>query len=155
MSPIRIREASAADAARLAAVYRSAYRENRDLGFPMSAESVSEADVEDWIQDYRVFVAERDETVVGAVRLEPLDDAVKLSRLAVHADWKGEGIGTRLLDDAEEKTQEWDYDTIRLTTPPQHPYLPEFYASRGYEETKPYPLTHREYDEVVLEKALS
>jgi predicted N-acetyltransferase YhbS len=154
MSESVIREATAADAARLATVYRSAYRENRDLGFPMSAESVTEADLEDWIRDYRLFVAERDDCVVGAVRLEPLDDAVKLSRLAVHPDWSGEGIGTRLVDYAEQKTQEWGYDTIRLTTPPEHPYLPDFYRERGYEETEPYPLEYRDYDEVVMEKEL-
>lgn len=149
-----IRAATDADAERLATVYRNAYAETRELGFPMTAESATADDVAAWIRDYRVFVAERDGTVVAGARLDPTDDAVKLSRLAVHSDWKGEGLGTRLLDHAEDLAREWGHDTIRLTTPPEHPYLPEFYRDRGYEETEPYPLTHREYDEVVMEKEL-
>lgn len=149
-----LRAATEADAVRLATVYRSAYAETRDLGFPMKAESSTEDEVAAWIRDYHVFVAEVDETVVAGVRLEPNEVAVKLSRLAVHPDLKGEGLGTKLLDLAEDLAREWGYDTIRLTTPPEHPYLPEFYRDRGYQETEPYPLTHREYDEIVMEKQL-
>jgi len=92
---------------------------------------------------------------VGAVRLEvtdPDDGRVKLSRLGVHEDWKGHGVGSRLLDRAEALVQEWGHSTVWLTTPRDHPHLPEFYRERGYAVTAPYPLEFREYDEVVMEK---
>lgn len=153
MSDPRIREATVEDADALAGVYRSAYRENRELGFPAKAESATGADVADWIRDHRVYVAEVDGEVVGGVRLEPTDPGrVKLSRLGVREDCKGEGVGGRLLDRAEAAVREWGREAIWLTTPEDHPYLPELYRRRGYEPAGTYPLDYRDYDEVVLEK---
>ncbi|QLG61195.1 GNAT family N-acetyltransferase [Halorarum salinum] len=148
-----IRRASAADAAALARVYRSAYRENRELGFPAKAGSATEREVGDWIRGCRVYAARVDDEVVGGVRLEASGpERVKLSRLGVHGNWKGEGIGGTLLDHAEGAVRDCGRTTVWLTTPGEHPYLPELYRGRGYEETGTYPLEHREYDEIVMEK---
>ncbi len=160
-----MRSATEADAAALVGVYHSAYRENRELGFPMKAESVTEAEVREWIRDHTVLVADggderecgtRDgDGVVAGVRLEATgENRVKLSRLAVHDGEKGRGIGGTLVDRAEERTRERGYGTIWLTTPPDHPFLPDFYRDRGYEKTGEHPLEYREYDEIVLEKRL-
>lgn len=155
MDELRIRRATPADAGELAGVYRNAYRENRRLGFPAKAESATEPEVAEWIREWRVYVATVEGTIVGGVRLEATGpDRVKLSRLGVHEDWKGEGVGSRLLARAEEAIRERGYDTVRLTTPEDHPYLPEFYRRRGYEETGPHPLEYRDYDEIVMEKRL-
>ena len=155
MSDCQIRRATVADAAALARAYRSAYRENRELGFPAKAESATEAEVAEWIREHRVYVATVEGDVVGGVRLEATDDdRAKLSRLGVRGEWKGEGIGSRLLDRAERAVRECDRTTIWLTTPEEHPHLPEFYRSRGYEATEPYPLDFREYDEIVMEKRI-
>ena len=159
MIDVDVRRATAADAESLAGVYRSAYRENRELGFPAKAESATESEVASWIREHRMYVAtveeDDEETVVGGVRLEATDsDRVKLSRLGVHETWKGEGIGSKLVDYAEEAVREWGYDTVWLTTPENHPYLPELYRRRGYERTDTYPLEYREYDEIVMEKRL-
>lgn len=155
MTEVEIGRATPADAGRLAAVYRSAYRENRRLGFPAKAGSADAETVTGWIEDARVYLARVGGRTVGGVRLEVTDpDAgrVKLSRLGVHEDWKGEGVGSRLLDRAEALVREWGHGTVWLTTPEDHPYLPEFYRERGYAVTAPYPLEFREYDEVVMEK---
>lgn len=150
-----IRPADPGDAGALAAIYRSAYAENERLGFPASAGSATEAEVAGWIREHRVLVAEIDGEVVGGVRIEATDpDRAKVSRLGVRADRKGEGIGSRLLERAEATARERGRERVWLTTPPGHPHLPEFYRSRGYEETGPYPLETRDYDEVVLEKSL-
>ncbi|MFC4246668.1 GNAT family N-acetyltransferase [Natribaculum luteum] len=153
MSEVELRRATSADAEELARVYRSAYRENRQLGFPAKAESVTPHTVAEWIRDSRVYVTTVENELVGGVRLEVTDpDRVKLSHLGVHENWKGEGIGSRLLDHAEEVTREWGHTTVWLTTPEDHPYLPELYRRRGYEKTRPYPLEYRDYDEIVMEK---
>jgi len=83
---------------------------------------------------------------------DPDAGRVKLGRLGVHEDWKGEGVGSRPLDHAETLVREWGHSTVRLTTPEDHRYLPEFYREGGYAVTAPYPLDFREYDEVVMEK---
>lgn len=175
MSDVEFRRATALDAEELAAVYRSAYRENRELGFPAIAGSATADDVSEWIDDHRVLVAEVEDDIVGGVRLEaaerpdtaePLDasdspdssnsepNCVKLSRFGVHEDRKGAGIGSQLLAHAEETVRDWGYGAIWLTTPGEHPYLADFYRRRGYEKTGPYPLDFRDYDEIVMEKSL-
>ncbi|MFB6235612.1 MAG: GNAT family N-acetyltransferase [Halopenitus sp.] len=213
-SDVEVREATLADAERLAAVYRSAYAENRALGFPASAESATAAEVSEWIAANTVFVAVVDEggsgafdgndnsdeggsgafdgndngdeggsgafdgndkgdeggsgafdgedgddagdgTVVGGVRLTEVDvDHGKISRFGVHEDWKRRGIGTTLLEHAEGVCRERKYDSVRLTTPGEHPVLPDFYRSRGYEIVGDYPLEYRKYDEIVMAKPL-
>lgn len=155
MSAVEIRAAVESDSDGLAAVYRNAYRETRELGFPMKAESVTDDDVAEWIRTYRVYVATVDGELIGGVRLEETESTrVKLSRLGVHERWKGEGIGSRLLEYAEDAMRECGYDAIWLTTPGEHPYLPEFYRQRGYKKTGPHPLEYRSYDEIKLEKRL-
>ncbi len=148
-----IRRATLDDAEALAAVYRSAYRDNRRRGFPAGAESATAGDVADWIRNYGVYVAESDAAVVGGVRLDTSDpDRAKVSRLGVREDRKGEGIGSRLLARAETAARERGCEIVWLTTPGEHPRLPEFYRARGYEEAGDYPLENREYDEIIMEK---
>ncbi|QLD86947.1 GNAT family N-acetyltransferase [Natronomonas halophila] len=150
---VRIREATVTDAEPLAAVYRSAYRENRELGFPAKAESATADRVSGWIRDQRVFVAERDGAIVGGVRVEPTaPERLKVSRFGVDETHKGEGIGTTLLQHVEDWARAEGYSTVWLTTPGEHPSLPGFYRDRGYEKTGDYPLDHRDYDEIVMEK---
>ena len=129
------------------------YAENRELGFPAKAESATESEVSEWIREHSVLVAEIGDRIVGGVRLEATDaDRVKLSRLGVREEWKGEGVGSSLLDRAEAAVQDWGYDTVWLTTPEDHPYLPDLYRRRGYETAGTYPLEYREYDEIIMEK---
>lgn len=155
MGELHIRSSKHEDAERLVAVYRSAYRENRELGYPTKAASVTEAGIYDWLEAERVFVAEIDRQVVGAIRIEESNpERAKFSRLGVHEDWKGNGIGSALLDHAEELARAEGFDAVWLTTPEDHPYLVSFYRDRGYRKSRDYPLEYRAYDEVVMEKSL-
>jgi predicted N-acetyltransferase YhbS len=157
MGDVTIREAAAddVDAAALADAYRDAYAANRELGFPAKAGSATPEQVTEWIREHRVFVAETGGELVGGVRLERIDDdTAKLSRLGVRERRKGEGIGSRLLERVERAAREAGAATMRLTTPGEHPFLPEFYHAHGYEIVDDYPLSFREYDEVVMEKSL-
>jgi GNAT superfamily N-acetyltransferase len=155
MTELQVRAADRADAGDLATVYRSAYAENERLGFPASAGSATAAEVAGWIREQQVLVAEADGEVVGGVRVEETGpDRTMVSRLGVRDDRQGEAIGSRLLDRAEAWARDLGCERVWLTTPPEHPRLPEVYRSRGYQATGPYPLANRDYDEVVLEKSL-
>lgn len=152
---VSIREATPDDAEVLAPVYRGAYQENIKLGFPAKAASVTTEIVSDWIEEHTVFVASIDSEIVGAVRIEEMEPhRAKLSRLGVGEPWKGEGVGSRLLDHVEGFAREHGYTTLCLTTPEDHPYLVKMYRRRGFEQTGDYPLAYRDYDEVVMEKQL-
>lgn len=138
---MRIRRAEHEDVEALAEVYRSAYRETRDLSFPMKAAEATAEEVRHWMDEGRLLVAVSSDEIIGAVRLEATDDRfLKVSRLAVHQERRGEGIGSRLMDAAESIARGECFDGVRLTTPPDHPYLPAFYRKRGYERVGEYPL---------------
>lgn len=150
-----IRQATLQDAERLVDVYRTAYRENRELGFPAKAETATVEDIQEWLDDDCLYVAERDQQVIGAIRIEEkAAERLKISRLGVHDDWQDRGVGSALLDHVEQLARAEGYETVWLTTPEDHPSLPALYRDRGYTETGDYPLEYRDYDEVVMEKSL-
>jgi GNAT superfamily N-acetyltransferase len=155
MNDLHFQLATAAVAEELTAVYQSAFRENRRLGIPHVAESVSESQVADWIQQHTIYVAKSDSDVIGGVRLIETDpNRVKISRLAVHERWKRKGIGRQLLEYVEKQVRDCGYSTIWLTTPETHPYLPEMYRQRGYEKTGTYTQEQHGVDFVTMAKEL-
>jgi len=163
MTDVDVRRAVVDDARQLAAVYRTAYARNEELGFPAKAGSATAETVREWIREHSVYVAtieandagDGDDRIVGGVRLQRTEpDRMQLSRLGVHQDWKGQGLGSRLLDPAEAFARDAGCESIWLTTPPEHPFLPDLYRARGYEKADEWPLEYREYDEIVMEKQL-
>lgn len=54
------------DAEQLVDVYRSPYRENRELGFPAKAETATVEDTQEWLGDGRLYVAVSIQPVFGA-----------------------------------------------------------------------------------------
>ena len=84
MNEISIRFAEKNDVDSIRVVYGDAYKENRDLGFPCSVESVSKGSLKNWIQKDRVWVAEIAGQIVGVVRLRDLEqNTPTLCRLGV------------------------------------------------------------------------
>lgn len=149
-----IRRAVRQDAEAVRGVYADAYRENRELGFPGSAETVTTAEVADWIELDSVWVAEVDHAVVGAVRVRVSDGAPVLGRLGVLAAMKGRGIGAALMTAAEDETRRGGHTGMLLTVAEEHPFLTELYRARGYIVIGPRSPQHPLYDEIVMSKEL-
>ncbi|WP_202613946.1 GNAT family N-acetyltransferase [Halostella pelagica] len=155
MSEPHIQQATLTVAEQLTEVYQSAYQENRRLGLPNEAESASERKVADLIRQKTVYIAKKGGDVIGGVCLEETDsDRVELSRLAVHENWKGKGVGRQLLDYVEEQVRHCGYDTIWLITPEEHPYLPEMYRQRGYKDAETVSQENYDFEFLVMEKAI-
>ena len=161
---LSIRDATHADADRLAAVYRDAYAANVEAGFPSRAATVGTADVETWIHEHDrdVFLAENpernggagDEAIVGSGQLRRRSEwrALELGRLAVVEAQKRRGIGDMLLDHGERVARDRGHDSLRLRTFTGHPVLPDWYDRRGYERVGRERLASRPYDVLVMEK---
>ena len=151
-----VRDATSDDVEALTTLYHDAYAETVVRGLPASAAWVEEETVAEWVREDHVLVAAVGEELVGAVRLTDHEgwDRPVLTRLGVASEWKRQGIGTRLMDEAESRAREDAWDRIRLTVARGHPYLVEWYRERGYEVVGLYELDDRPYDEHVMEKAL-
>jgi predicted N-acetyltransferase YhbS len=152
---IEIRRAKVEDAIEITNIYHDAYQENERLGFPASASTVKVKEVEKWISESNIFIALTNHEIVGAVRLAINDKMNKLviGRLGVSSNWKGKGIASILMNYAENEALKLGWKTVTLTTPINHPYLPEMYRRRGYKDVGVREL-EGPYDEVVLEKIL-
>ncbi|GAB6879593.1 hypothetical protein JCM17823_18670 [Halorubrum gandharaense] len=173
---IRFREATPADAERLAEVYVSAYAEIVELGYRSGASDVDAGDLREWIDESLAFpvavqapdcgndgiTGQRGLTdhdageIVGACRIREKErwDVPELCRLAVHEAHKGEGIGSALLSHGEAWFREQGFDRVRMRSYTDHPYLLDMYAKRGYEVVAVYELDDHDYDVPTLEKRL-
>lgn len=153
---IEFRKAKVEDASDVARIYHDAYQENIKMGFPASAVTVETKEVENWIKNAYIFVSFANDEMVGAVRImiKPEWDVLVLSRLGISSKWKGKGIASKLMDFAEQEAVNLGWDKIRLTTPINHPYLPNMYRRRGYKDIGVREFNDLPYDEVILEKEL-
>lgn len=103
-----------------------------------------------------MYVGLINDQIVGSVRLmvHPEWKLLVLSRLGVLSKWKGHGVASQLMLFAEKEAVSMGWDTLRLTTPINHPYLPEMYRRKGYKDVGIREFLDLPYDEVILEKKL-
>ncbi|MEE6208907.1 GNAT family N-acetyltransferase [Salarchaeum sp. III] len=154
---VEIRRATADDVPALVPLYRAAYQTTADLGYPTSMTDVDHEYVRSWFADEEPsaeFVAERDSEVVGAVRVLETEDHPFAERLAVAPDEQGAGIGARLFEHAETYARERGYDRLQLGTYSEHPFLIDFYESRGYEQYTVWENDDADHDYIGYQKQL-
>ena len=112
------------------------------------------ADVERLAPLYRAAYDTAAGDLVGAIRVLEESDVPFLERVAVAPDAQGEGIGSRLFARAERYAREAGYDRVRLGTFTDHPFLLDFYESRGYERFTLWESDDYEHDYVGYEKRI-
>ncbi|GAA0657361.1 GNAT family N-acetyltransferase [Salarchaeum japonicum] len=154
---VEIRRASAADVDALVPLYRAAYRTTADLGYPTGMTDVEREYVKSWFdgdEPSAEFVAERDGDIVGSVRVLETEAHPFAERLAVAPDEQGAGIGARLFERAEAYARDQGYDRLQLGTYSGHPFLIDFYESRGYEQYTVWENDDADHDYVGYQKQL-
>ncbi|PSP39664.1 N-acetyltransferase [Halobacteriales archaeon QH_7_65_31] len=154
---VELRRASTEEVAALVPLYRAAYRTTAELGYPTGMVDVEREYVRSWFDAEEPsveFVAERDGEIVGAVRVLKAETHPFAERLAVAPNEQGAGIGTRLFERVEEYASEQGYDRLQLGTYTGHPFLIDFYESRGYERYTVWENDDAAHDYVGYEKSL-
>lgn len=102
---IHIREMTAEDCGRLAALDRTIFSEPlSEQGFMRELSNVNST----------TFVAEADEKIVGYCNLWNICGEVTLNNIAVDASLRGEGIGSRLLEAALTRFLGCDFITLEV-----------------------------------------
>ncbi|MBN9483085.1 MAG: GNAT family N-acetyltransferase [Bacteroidetes bacterium] len=97
-----------------------------------------------------IFIAEKDNKVIGCVMLYPIDDEekIKLRQMAVDGDWQGRGVGRMLVEAAETYAKQQGYSSIILHA---RSVSEGFYKKLGYYTTSS-EFTEVGIPHVVMEK---
>jgi N-acetylglutamate synthase-like GNAT family acetyltransferase len=128
-----IRPASRGDVGALTELARKAYAHYTER---MGKEPAPmKADYQTLVDTGGVWVAERDDVLVGLLVLKFESDHVLLDNVAVSPEAQGGGIGGRLLDFTDEQAREHGVSEVRLYTNEAMTENLAYYASRGFVET--------------------
>jgi len=139
-----IRKAEPNDAESLGRCIEAAYAEWRITDLPpMSDDCAAE------IAENDVWVAETDGDIVGGLILVPSRGFMLLANVAVHPEWRGAGIGRRLLMLAETEATGHGYAEIRLNTHAGMPETIRLYSRNGWTQIG------RQGNRITMRKALA
>jgi ribosomal protein S18 acetylase RimI-like enzyme len=131
-SEYSFRSAIEADVAKVTALVNAAYGGYVErIGMAPRPMTDDYAEV---IKNYRVTVAERNETIVGVVVLTVTDEGFLIDNVAVDPSHRGKGLGKALLEFAEAEARRAGFDSIYLYT---HENMTEnlaLYSRIGYVE---------------------
>ncbi|MDI3262314.1 GNAT family N-acetyltransferase [Aerosticca soli] len=90
-----------------------------------------------------IILAERDGRLIASCQLEQHDDSAYFGMFAVDPLVQGDGVGSRVLAEAERRAREdWGCRQIGMTVIVQREELIAWYSRRGYRRTgvlKPFP----------------
>lgn len=138
-----VESATMGDLDRLLDLWRSLARGQRDHGSRIDPDANDETIRESLAQHVLaegVLVARRDEQTVGFVMFGPDETGVERDRtrgvvrnVFVVPDSRGEGVGTALMDAAEERLDADGVDEIALEAMADNEAARAFYRARGYE----------------------
>jgi len=143
--PLTVRSATAEEAETIAKLVNDAYgRTQTPSGWTSEDDILAGPRIEpDRVRelvdtkDSRLFVARKDEDVIGCVRLQRSSPGeVELGLLSVRTDLQGEDVGKQLLAAAEERAiAELDAERIVLKVITEREELLDWHERRGYERT--------------------
>jgi GNAT superfamily N-acetyltransferase len=132
MQALSLRRATAADAANVRALTRSAYAKWVPLigrePIPMTA------DYDRAVADHIIDLWEERGELVALIEVVRETDHLSIENVAVRPDQQGKGLGSKLLDHAERFAASLGLDEIRLYTNAAFASNLSFYSRRGYQE---------------------
>jgi GNAT superfamily N-acetyltransferase len=135
---MQILRAQPADAEEIARLVNQAFRSE---GFFIDEDRTSPAKVRDLLQQGKFLLAREDDALAGCVYAEIRGQRGYFGLLAVVPTKQRSGLGSRLMNAAEQYCREAGCDFMDLTIGNLRKELPDFYRRRGYTEngTEPFP----------------
>jgi len=138
VAPIKTREAEPTDAENIAHLVNAAFRVER---FFIDADRTNPDKVRELLQKGKFLLAEEADALVACVYVELRGDRGYFGLLAVDPARQRAGMGSRLIDAAEQYCSAAGCRFMDLTIVNLRKELPGYYRSRGYVEngTLPFP----------------
>ena len=129
---MHLRRATDADAESIAALINVAFRPER---FFTSVDRTNPGEVREYMQKGKFLVAEDEHDLAACVYLEPREDRFYLGLLSVDPQRQRSGVGSWMMQQAEEHCREAGARAIELKLVNLRKELPDYYRRRGYVET--------------------
>jgi GNAT superfamily N-acetyltransferase len=126
-------------------VHRQAQLYAQEFGWDMGYEALVARIVADFVQQFdarreRCWIAEQDQRIVGSIFLvKDSDTDAKLRLLYVEAGTRGQGVGTRLVDECIRDARAKGYRRLTLWTNSVLVAARRIYQSRGFQLLKEEP----------------
>lgn len=138
LSQIQIRIASSEDAATMAAIINRAFRSAEN--FFVEENRLDEDEVRNLLSTGTFFAAEADNLMLGCVYVEQIPQETETKRaylglLSVDPEQQRGGIGTKLMDAAEDYCRQLGCAFMDIRVVNLRKELPGYYNRRGYFET--------------------
>jgi len=153
------RRATDDDVPALTRLINAAYRALGETGLNFTGVSQDEATTRARMKACEVFVIERQERLVGTVKMRIRGaDGIRfaeLTQLAVDPAQQHGGLGTRLVGLVEQRAIELGVDRVRLDTAIPAGDLVRWYERQGYAAIGEIQREGKNYRSVILEKVLS
>ena len=132
-STVPARTATPDDAARITAVINAAFRIAE--GFFIDGNRITQAEVEQLLTKGTFLLAEDGDKLNGCVYVELRGERSYLGLLSVDRSWQQGGLGSRLMQEAEEFCRQRGSCFMDILIVNLREELPEFYRKRGYVHT--------------------
>ena len=103
----------------------------------MGIEQPSDAfsDLSRFLETRNLYVVVKDDLLVGSLAMHETDDGLYIDYLAIHKDHQNQGLGSRILAEAEFVAESRELSRLQLHTPDVMTELHVFYQKHGFVET--------------------
>src|SRR5919107_4437486 len=127
-----LRPATREDTAKVTALVNAAYGHyEQQIGMVPRPMTDDYAEV---IKNYRVTLAESNQTIVGVIVLTVTDEGFLIDNVAVDPSYRGKGVGRALLEFGEAEARRTGFDSIHLYTHEKMTENLAIYSKLGYIE---------------------
>jgi len=136
MNPILIRKATAEDAHAISKVLHESFAEFKQFytDEAFAATTVAKEEVLQRMKEGNVWVAIRDNNVIGTVAVVQKEDALYIRGMAVLPEGRGSKIGWKLLEIIEQYAVENKFKKLLLSTTPYLPSALKLYEKFGFKK---------------------
>ena len=114
------------------------------IGDRMGIETPADAfsDLEKFTETRNLYIAKEDDVIIAALAMHEVDNGLYIDYLAILPDHQNQGLGTKMLAEAELIAESRELPYLRLHTPEVMEELLAFYTARGFNETRRAPPPH-------------
>jgi ribosomal protein S18 acetylase RimI-like enzyme len=156
--PSDIRTAQESDIPQLRRLVNAAYQELADLGLNFTGTYQDDEITRERMKDAEVYLLHRGGELIASmnVSLQEADGQICLyiNQLAVRPEYKRQGLGSYLLDLAEQRAEAAGIERLRLDTAILALHLLGIYRRRGFVEVEEVQWEGKTYRSIIMEKRL-